>query len=85
MCTTALFLILAGRVTFVQAHGFVKTWSVDGVSQPGYTPSNPAAPENENTAERATDNKDNGRYISISVTDIQDLPTILPQSLPVEE
>ena len=85
MCTTALFLILAGRVTFVQAHGFVKTWSVDGVSQPGYTPSNPAAPENENTAERATDNKDNGKYTSVLVTHIQALPTILPQSLLVEE
>ena len=85
MYTAALVLLLAGRVSLVQAHGFVKTWSVDGVSQPGYTPSNPAAPENENTAERATDNKENGKFISVSVTDIQALPTILPQSLLVEE
>jgi hypothetical protein len=63
MYTPALFILLAGRASLVQAHGFVKTWSVDGVSQPGYTPSNPAAPENENTAERATDNKDNGEYM----------------------
>jgi hypothetical protein len=85
MYIPALFLLLAGRVALVQAHGFVKTWSVDGVSQPGYTPCNPAGVENENTAERATDNKDNGKYRLVLVTDGQVLPIILQQALLAEE
>jgi hypothetical protein len=78
MYIPALFLLLAGRVALVQAHGFVKTWSVDGVSQPGYTPCNPAGVENENTAER-------GKYRLVLVTDGQVLPIILQQALLAEE
>lgn len=62
MYTAALFILLAGRAPLVTAHGYVKSWTVNGESKPGFSPSNAKEIEGGVTAERATDNKDNGQY-----------------------
>ena len=62
MYTAALFILLAGRNPLVTAHGYVKSWTVNGESKPGFSPSNAKEIEGGVTAERATDNKENGQY-----------------------
>jgi len=63
MYTAALFILLAARrAPSVTAHGYVKSWTVNGESEPGFSPSNAKEIEGGVTAERATDNKENGQY-----------------------
>ena len=49
----------------VSAHGHVKSWVVDGQAHAGFNPSNAA--EYGPTAERPTDNSDQGVFILISL------------------
>jgi hypothetical protein len=65
--TFGLVLLLAGRASLVEAHGYVKSWTVNSESRPGFSPSNPTEIEGGVTAERATDNKENGRYSTLAV------------------
>jgi len=62
MYTAILLSLLAGRAPLVTAHGYVKSWTVNGESKPGFSPSNAKEIEGGVTAERATDNKENGQY-----------------------
>jgi hypothetical protein len=49
----------------VAAHGHVMNWIIDDISYPGFNPSNPA--QYGPTAERPTDNADQGMSIILLV------------------
>lgn len=56
------------------AHGFVKNWIIDEVSFPGFSPSNPT--QLGATANRPTDNGNNGEWILVLANSPQDPDSI---------
>jgi len=57
---TILSTFLLAGVSSVSAHGYVKSWVIDGQAKPGFNPAYP--PDLGITAERPTTNRDLGKF-----------------------
>lgn len=72
--TFSLLAVLATGASVVSAHGHVLSWTVNGVAMPGDNPSNSG--EYGPTAQRPSDNRDQGEYHALRSKPVDSLPDL---------